>query len=196
MSVPEHLMENVARVSRNWWLFLLLGVLMVVAGVIAIVTPFVSGVAITALVGVLFLIEAVVHFVHTIRAGKGVGNLILGIIVAVLYAVAGLLLLAFPLKGLITLTIVLGALFIGTGLLRTIVALEMSGAPGWGWMLVGGLLSLALGILIYAGLPTSIVWAVGVIVGIDLIFFGWALIAEAITAHTIGQAGVRLVGQH
>jgi uncharacterized membrane protein HdeD (DUF308 family) len=196
MSIPENLARDVVRVSRDWWLFMLLGVLMIMAGVIAIFSPLVSGVAITGIIGVLFLIRAGVHLIDVIRSHKGVGNIVMGLIITTLYAVAGILILRYPLRGLVTLTVVLGMLYILGGLFRTVLALEMVGKPTWGWMLVGGLLSLLLGIIIFAGLPISILWAVGIIVGVDLIFFGWTLVAQSIAVHTLGQAGMRLAGQH
>jgi uncharacterized membrane protein HdeD (DUF308 family) len=196
MSVPEHTASEETGAVHDWWLFLMLGILMIVAGVIAIITPLVTGVAITALVGVLFLIEAVGHLVRTFRAERTAGHILMGVIVAALYAVAGVLLLSNPLRGLLTLTVVLGALFIAGGLFRTVLGLEMAGKPTWGWMLVGGILSLILGIIIWARLPGSAVWAIGLIVGIDLIFFGWSLIAESIVVHTFQRTGMRLAGQH
>jgi uncharacterized membrane protein HdeD (DUF308 family) len=196
MSVPENVPETLARAAKGWWLLLSLGVLMIVAGIFAIFTPFIAGIEFTIVIGVLFLLGAAVHLIRTLETGKGAGHIVVGLVVAALYGAAGCLLIFHPLRGLITLTFVLALLYTIGGAFRIALAVMTEGRPAWGVQLVGGLLSLGLGLLIYITLPTSILWALGIIVGVDLIFFGWTLVAESITVHTIGQAGMRLAGQH
>jgi uncharacterized membrane protein HdeD (DUF308 family) len=89
---------------------------------------------------------------------------------------SGIILLIFPLAGVITLTMFLAAYFVAAGILKAIYALQHRGMSGWGWALGSGLISIALGVLIWSGFPGTALWALGLIVGIDLIFYGWALI--------------------
>jgi uncharacterized membrane protein HdeD (DUF308 family) len=96
--------------------------------------------------------------------------------------------LIFPLAGVITLTMFLAAYFVAAGILKAIHALQHRGTSGWGWALVSGLISIALGILIWSGFPGTALWALGVIIGIDLIFYGWALIFLYSTLKRIAAA--------
>jgi uncharacterized membrane protein HdeD (DUF308 family) len=103
---------------------------------------------------------------------------------AVLGIVVGAVLLASPLTGAFSLTLVLVAFFLVEGAVSIMFALdhkrELSGQ--WGWMLASGIIDLALAIMIFAGLPSTAAWAVGLLVGINMIFGGSALIAMALHA--------------
>jgi uncharacterized membrane protein HdeD (DUF308 family) len=107
---------------------------------------------------------------------RGGRNIAATLLLAILTLASGIILLVFPLAGLITLTMFLAAYFIAAGILKVIHALQRRGIPGWGWALVSGLISIALGVLIWSGFPGTALWVLGVIIGIDLIFYGWALI--------------------
>ena len=194
MSVPEHVVAEVEQARKSWWLFLLMGIVMVIAGLVAIFTPLASGLVITRVLGVVLLIAAVARLVKSIRTRTGAGSIVLGLIVAALYVIAGLWLLSFPLMGMVMLTVVLGVLYAVTGLFHIAEALDRVGKVHWGWDLVGGILNLVLGILILAWMPTSAIWILGLFVGIDLLFVGATLISLSLAAHS-HTAGMRLAGQ-
>ena len=133
--------------------------------------------------GWLFLVSGILGLITTfwMRHAPGFWWSLLS---AVLGIVVGAVLLASPLTGAFSLTLVLVAFFLVEGAVSIMFALdhkrELSGQ--WGWMLVSGIIDLALAIMIFAGLPSTAAWAVGLLVGINMIFGGSALIAMALHA--------------
>lgn len=168
---------------EHWKMFLIEGIVLLVLGVLAVLVPVIATLAVTILFGGLFLISGVVGLVSTfwMRHAPGFWWSLLS---AVLGIVVGLLLLASPLGGALSLTLVLIAFFIIEGAASIMFALdhrrELTGR--WGWMLVSGIIDLALAMMIFAGLPSTAAWAVGLLVGINMLFGGAALIAMALHA--------------
>ena len=168
---------------EHWTLFLVEGIVLLVLGVLAVLVPVIATLAVTILFGWLFLVSGVVGLVTTfwMRHAPGFWWSLLS---AALGIVVGLVLLASPLGGAFSLTLVLIAFFIIEGAASIMFALdhrrELSGR--WGWMLVSGIIDLALAMMIFAGLPSTAAWAVGLLVGINMIFGGAALTAMALHA--------------
>ena len=167
----------------HWVLYLVEGVVLLVLGTIAIVIPPLATLAATILFGWLFLISGVVGLFTSfwMRAAPGFWW---SLISAALGVIVGGWLLAQPVSGAVSLTILLVAFFIIEGVVSIMFALdhkrELSGR--WGWMLVSGVVDLVLGAMILAGLPSTAVWAIGLLVGINMVFGGTALIAMALHA--------------
>lgn len=170
----------------DWWVLLVLGVLAILAGIVAIVYPFVSALMVTKILGVILIVGAVVHLVRAAMEGRGAWSIILGLVVSLLYVAAGVYLLTSPLRGLFMVTVVIGTLLVVTGLVELAMALEAIGRRGWGWTLVGSLLAIGLGIWILAELPWSMLWALGLVVGVNLLFTGLRLIAASSLMHRLG----------
>ncbi|HET7192757.1 MAG TPA: HdeD family acid-resistance protein [Pseudolabrys sp.] len=168
---------------EHWTLFLVEGIVLLVLGVLAVLVPVIATLAVTILFGWLFLVSGVVGLVTTfwMRHAPGFWWSLLS---AALGIVVGLVLLASPLGGAFSLTLVLIAFFIIEGAASIMFALdhrrELSGR--WGWMLLSGIIDLALAMMIFAGLPSTAAWAVGLLVGINMIFGGAALTAMALHA--------------
>jgi uncharacterized membrane protein HdeD (DUF308 family) len=164
-------------------LFLIEGVILTVLGLAAIIVPPLGGLFVTIFLGWLFLIAGIVGIVASVRARQapGFGWSILSAIVAV---IAGAVLLWNPLQGLVTLTYVLTAFFIVDGILMIVLAIthrrQLSGK--WEWMMVNGVVDLILAAIIISGLPGTVGWALGLIVGIDMLFGGASLIGMALEA--------------
>ena len=167
----------------HWVLFLVEGVVLVVLGATAIVIPVIATLAATVVLGWLFLVSGIMGLVSTFWMRQAPGFW-WALISAALGIVVGALLLASPLRGAVTLTIVLVAFFIIEGVASIMFALEhkrqLSGR--WGWMLVSGIIDLVLGAMIFAGLPSTAAWAIGLLVGINMVFGGTALVAMAVHA--------------
>jgi len=167
----------------HWRLFLFEGILLVVLGLAAVVIPPLAGIATTIFLGWLLLIAGFVGLLSTFKAGSapGYGWSLLSALVALF---AGGMLLWYPLQGLVTLTYVLIGYLLADGLLTIILAIshrrELSGR--WEWMLVNGVVDFILAGIIFAALPGAFTWALGLVVGIDLIFGGTALIGMALSA--------------
>lgn len=152
------------------------GILLVIAGFLALVAPLSAGLSLTVMIGVLLLISGGAQLVLVFKAGS-FGEGILLALFAVLTLIAGGYMLSQPVSALATLTLFLAAYFIASGVLQVFGAFGAKPDPGWGWLLFGGVLSVILGIMIWRQFPLSGVWAVGVLVGVQLIMSGWTLIA-------------------
>jgi uncharacterized membrane protein HdeD (DUF308 family) len=172
-----------AALREHWVLFLVEGVVLLVLGATAVVLPPIATLAVTILFGWLFLVSGVVGLFTSfwMRHAPGFWWSLLS---AALGIVVGAMLLGSPLVGALSLTLVLIAFFLIEGVVSIMFALdhkrELSGQ--WGWMLMSGLIDLVLAVMIFAGLPSTASWAVGLLVGINMIFGGTALIAMALHA--------------
>ena len=172
-------------IHDHWKTFLAEGILLVVLGLVAIVVPPLAGLAATVFFGWMLVFAGVAGILFTLRARQapGFGWALLSAIVAV---AAGAMLLWNPVQGLVTLTYVLTAYFIADGVVHVVFAIahrrELSGR--WEWMMVSGVLDLGLAALVLSGLPGSAAWALGLLLGIDLLFGGMSLIAMALKARS------------
>jgi uncharacterized membrane protein HdeD (DUF308 family) len=173
------------RNARRWLLGT--GILSLLAGLLALAIPAAASVAVAILLGWVLLFGGVVMLAHALRvhAPHRVGRILHG----ALTALAGLCLLVFPLTGTFTLTFILAVWFYAMGALMLLVAWMQRGLPGAGMTAFNGILSLALGILLVADLPSSAGWAIGLLVGINLIFWGVrAIVAERLLRRALPRA--------
>ncbi|MGE4246777.1 MAG: HdeD family acid-resistance protein, partial [Parvibaculaceae bacterium] len=154
---------------------------LIVLGTGAILFPFITTIAAKIFLGWLFLIGGVVQIAHAFST-KGWSEFLLSLLIGLLYAVAGAWLAFLPLTGIITLTILLAVLFIFEGVMEVGIAIRMRPQNGWGWMLAAGIVAILVGVLIIAQLPSSATWAIGLLVGINMISTGWAYLFLAMAA--------------
>jgi uncharacterized membrane protein HdeD (DUF308 family) len=191
MTISEPDRERIQRavatsLHEHWVLFLVEGLVLVVLGLLAIVLPPIATLAVEILFGWLFLISGIMGLITTfwMRQAPGFWWALLS---AVLGIAAGIVLLAWPLSGVLSLTLVLILFFAIEGIASIMYALEhkreLSGR--WFWMLASGIIDLILAAIILAGLPGTAAWAIGLLVGINMIFGGSALIAMALHARDI-----------
>jgi uncharacterized membrane protein HdeD (DUF308 family) len=173
--------------SRNWGWLLALGILMIILGAIAIAAPAVATIAVQFMLGWLLVISGIAEGIHAFMA-QGWRGFLLELLSAVLYLAVGILLLVNPLEGALALTIVLAVFLIVEGIFKIITALRLRDHDGWGWLLASGIVSVILGVLIWAEWPASGLWVIGLLVGIQLLFTGWALVMLALAARRWRQA--------
>ncbi len=181
--------ETRQEIARHWGWFLTLGILLVLIGMAAIAFPFLSTLAAKIAIGWIFLVAGVVEVFHAFYVKRWAGffwNLLIGL----LYIAAGVWLAFFPLTGILTLTIVIAALFIAEGVMKLIMGFRMRPHEGLGWVIFSGLVAIAAGLLIALSLPTSAVWALGLLAGINLLFSGWSFIYLALTGKRASDEGV------
>jgi uncharacterized membrane protein HdeD (DUF308 family) len=171
MAVQTRAVQAAISENRTW--FIILGVLLIILGVAAIAFPLLTTVAAKIALGWLFLIGGVVQIAHAFSTRQW-SEFFLDLLVGLLYLIVGGWLALFPLTGIVTLTVLLAALFIAQGIIEAGMALRMRPHAGWVWMLIAGIAALAVGVLIIAHLPSSAAWAIGLLVGIKLIMSGWA----------------------
>ena len=173
----------------HWRLFLFQGAIMIGLGVLAIAAPVWATLAVDVYVGWLFLISGVIGLIAMFSA-RSVPGFLWTFVTALLSVAVGALLLWRPVEGVLSLTIVLTAFFIAEGIFQTAAALiYRDGMPGsWGWLLVSGLADLALAAIIIMGWPGTVVWILGLLVGVNLLTSGWAVVMVALGAREIVQA--------
>jgi len=172
-------------IREHWGLFLIEGIVLVILGLLAIIIPPIATIAVTIFLGWLFLISGIVGLVTTFWARHAPGFW-WSLLSAVLAIAAGIVLLGWPIPGAVSLTLLLIAFFIIEGVLSILYAFEhkkeLSGR--WGWMLISGIIDLVLAAIIWAGLPGTAAWALGLLVGINMLFGGSAMIAMALHARS------------
>jgi uncharacterized membrane protein HdeD (DUF308 family) len=170
----------------HWRAFLFEGIVLLVLGAAAIIVPPVAGIGITIVLGWLLLIGGATGLFATwhARGAPGHGWSLLSAIAALL---AGILLLWNPLAGLVTLTYVLIVYFVADGVFSIVMAIEhrREDSSRWHWLVFSGIVDLVIAILIISGAPGSFAWALGTLVGIDLIFAGIPLIGMALAARRV-----------
>ena len=165
----------------------ILGIAVVILGTLSLLAPLMTGLTISVLVGVLLLAAGVARMVWAFGAGS-FGRGLLAFLIGALSVAAGLLMISQPLLGLATIALVLAAYFVVDGAVEIAAAFSARPRSGWGWLLAGGIASLLLGIFIYAQWPLSGIWAVGVLVGIRLLFAGWGMIGLGAVVGHAGEA--------
>ncbi|ELZ46973.1 hypothetical protein C464_09959 [Halorubrum coriense DSM 10284] len=168
------------------------GTLLAVLGGLAVIFPFVTGLSLSVLLGVVLVAGAIVHVLHASSTGTlrdGLGQVTL----AVVYGVAGIIFLANPLFGLLTLTLLAVGFFIADGVVEVAWGIRSRGQPGAVWLLASGSLSLLLGGFLWSGFPTDAVWAVGVLFGINLLVTGVSvvLLGQERDSSVVGNAAQR-----
>jgi uncharacterized membrane protein HdeD (DUF308 family) len=166
-NAPAGLARNASTVSTLW------GVLLIVFGVVAVGSPFLAAVAVSAAVAWLIVLAGVVHLMLALGAHR-VGSMIWKLLVGVAYLCFGVYLIMHPVLGVASLTLVLASLFLIEGLLDIVLFLKMRPMHGSTWVLLDGIITLLLGLMIYGQWPSSSAWAIGTLVGISLIFSGVA----------------------
>src|SRR5277367_6123603 len=173
--------EMSAAVREHWKAFLIEGILLVILGFAAIIVPPLASIAVTIFLGWMFLISGVAGLALTFWA-RALPGFWWSLLSAILALAVGVILLARPIQGTLTLTIVVGAYFLAEGVTTIMYALEhrreLSGR--WSWLLVAGLMDILIAFFIIAGLPGSAEWAIGLLVGINLLFGGATLIGMAL----------------
>lgn len=171
----------------HWQLFFFEGLVLLILGMAAIVVPLIATVAVEILIGWLLLISGVVGLIATFRMRHAPG-FFWSLVSAILAIAAGVVLLRWPLSGALSLTVILTAFFVVEGVASIFYALEhkreLTGR--WAWMLVSGVLDLFLGGLIFLGLPGTAAWAIGLLVGINMVFGGSAIMSMALLARSAG----------
>lgn len=175
---PQTLAQEVEMLRSQWKWFLALGIALVVFGTIAIGSACVATVAATVLFGFLMLAAGVTEIVSSFWAGRWSGTLV-HLLIGVLYTVVGLIVIDHPANAAIQLTLIIAIFLIFGGIFRIVFALSER-FTGWGWVLLNGAVTLLLGMLVYKQWPASGLWVIGLFVGIEMIFNGWAWVMLAL----------------
>jgi uncharacterized membrane protein HdeD (DUF308 family) len=172
---------------EKWGWFLALGIALIVLGIAAISTPQLTTLATELFIGWILVIGGVVQAVNALYSRRW-GGFFLALLVGVLYLVVGLLLLSYPLRGVLALTLVLGMFFLIEGAMKITISFALSPLGNWGLVLASGIASLIIAFLILANWPSTAAWAIGLLLGLDLLFSGTSMAAVALSARRAFQA--------
>jgi uncharacterized membrane protein HdeD (DUF308 family) len=175
-----------AGLARSWKILMTVGVLAILAGCVAILVPAVASVGTAIFIGWI-LVFAGGFLIAAAFSAHSIGTVVLRLIWAALTVIVGLWLIVEPHNGTLTLTLVLGLYFLFMGLTRTTVAFMARGQQNAGLVGLSGICGLLIGILILAKFPSSADWAIGLLVGIDLIFAGWTLTSVALVGKDLSR---------
>jgi uncharacterized membrane protein HdeD (DUF308 family) len=187
----DKLRSSVTRsLHAHWRLFLAEGIVLLILGLLAIVVPQIATIAVAVFIGWILLVSGAVGLIATFRMRSAPGFW-WSLISAILGIVAGILLFRSPVSGALSLTVILTVFLIVEGIVSILFAFEhkreLSGR--WGAMLFSGLVDLLLAGIIIEGLPGTAAWAIGLLIGVNLVFGGVALIAMALHARDSATAG-------
>lgn len=163
------LSDDDVRKARKW--LMVTAVLALLGGAVAIIVPPIATLTMTLFVGWLLVYTGVVMAIHS-WTQRAAGRTWERALQALLALAIGIYMVLFPGAGALSLTLLLVIWFVLSGGLQLVAARQMRGLPGAGWMLFGGVLAIVLAALIALDLPSSAEWAIGLIVGVNLIFWG------------------------
>jgi uncharacterized membrane protein HdeD (DUF308 family) len=174
LGAPKQALER----ARKW--LLVTGILSILAGAAAIAVPAAASIATAIFIGWILVFVSILMAAHAFSSRDDEpARVALRLLTALLTLFVGIYLLVAPLHGTVTLTFMLSVWFFGIGILELLAAWRQRGVPGAGFLALSGTLSVVLGALIAAGLPSSADWAIGLLVGINLVFFGARALALA-----------------
>ena len=167
----EAMRETVRR--HSLW-YLIQGALMVIGGILALIYPFMSSVAVVIFLGWLLIVSGVVQGISLIDA-RNVPHFWLQLLSVVLSVIIGILFLRNPGQGLVTITLLLIIFLMMEGISKIIFALTIRPFPNWGWVLASGIIGILLSVYLWNNLPVTAIWLLGVLLGIQLISEGIAI---------------------
>jgi uncharacterized membrane protein HdeD (DUF308 family) len=173
--------------ATGW--FIAIAVLFIFLGIFAIAEPFAAGLGVTLLVGWLLVIGAAAHFIAAFKGG-GAKHVILQVLVAIVYLIGGLYFLTHTIMGVSTLTLLLSGVILAEGVLEIVAYIRLKSMVGAGWLLMNGIVTLVLGGLIWFHWPSSSVWAIGTLVGVNLLMTGISRLMVGLAARKLVSAVV------
>jgi uncharacterized membrane protein HdeD (DUF308 family) len=162
---PSEIVRRASTLSILW------GVLLIVFGVLAISSPMIAAVAVNVVISWLIVLAGVVHLAVAFHR-REVGSMIWRTLVGLAYIFFGVYLIAHPVIGVASLTLVLASLFLVEGILDIALYFQARAIHGSSWMLLDGIITLLLGLMIYLQWPSSSAWAIGTLVGVSMIISG------------------------
>jgi uncharacterized membrane protein HdeD (DUF308 family) len=168
-------------VREKWGWFLALGIVLVLCGTFAIMAPLLSTLAATRLIGIVIAVAGAFHIIHSFQA-KAWSGFIWDLLIGLIQLFGGALIWLNPFAGAIAITALIAWVFLLQGVTEIILSFRVRPKDGWGWLLFSGVISLLAGIWLLSRFPIAGLFVPGLIVGIALLFEGWAFIAISLSA--------------
>jgi uncharacterized membrane protein HdeD (DUF308 family) len=167
--------------GHRWGWLLALGVVEIIAGSLAIVAPVLASLAAVAVFGALLIVTAVFQMINAFKIKAWPRSALYGL-GGMLYAIAGLLVVIYPIGGALTLAVMIAILLIADGALRLGFGMTVRPIAGWGWIVAGGVGSIVVGVILLIGWPATALWVTGLLLGVNLIFTGAIYTALALAS--------------
>ena len=161
--------EAILKRASGW--SIALGILMIIAGIIALFAPWEAGLVITIVVGWSAIFNGIAQIIFGVRTHGG-WHVLLEVLLGIIYIIAGIYLLMHPIGGLLALTLILASFLLVYGVFALVLAFQIKPRGGWGWVLFDGIITILLGILIWAHWPFNSDWVVGTLFGISIFMSG------------------------
>lgn len=177
-------LNSVESIRKNWGWYLAIGIIFIVGGIFAIFAPAAASLAVTLVVSIVFIWVGIMQIIGAF-SDRSWGGFVWQLLIGLILVIGGLATYFNPILGTLTLTIVVAAMFIAKGVFQVILAFQIRPHSSWGWVLVAGLLAIAVGLMIWLSWPISGLWALGTLAGISLIFSGWSYIMMSLLARQV-----------
>ena len=177
--------EAILKKASGW--SIALGVLMIIAGIIAMFSPWEAGLVITIVVGWSAIFNGVAQIIFGLRTHGG-WHVLLEVLLGIIYIIAGVYLLMHPIGGLLALTLILASFLLIYGVFALVLAFQIKPRGGWGWVLFDGIITILLGILIWAHWPFNSDWVVGTLFGISIFMSGVTRLMMSLALQKIATA--------
>jgi uncharacterized membrane protein HdeD (DUF308 family) len=178
LQTPAEFVRHASTWSILW------GISLIVLGMVAVASPFVAAVAVSVLIAWLIVLAGVIHVVLAFQAHRA-GSVIWKLLVGLAYLFIGGYLIARPVLGVASLTLVLASLFLIEGILNIVLFFQMRSLRGSSWVLIDGVITLLLGLMIYMRWPSSSAWAIGTLVGVSMILSGIARVSLSLAVRRV-----------
>lgn len=178
--------EFLEEVKKNSGLTIAAGIIILLAGLLTMGSPFVAGISLAVMVGLFLVVGGIGQLLFAVKAGRG----LLAILLGILSVIIGIYMVMNPGAALATLTLFLALYLIVSGIFEALLAFQVKPAQGWGWVLFSGIASLILGLMIWSQFPLSGAWAIGLLIGIKLFFSGWTVLMIGLAGRQQGERGV------
>ena len=162
--------------QNNRTLLIVEGVIFTILGFLAVALPGLSTLSIDLFIGWLLVFAGAIQFYRTVKSGPHASGFVGSLLTSILYLVFGVLLILFPVAGIFSLTVILTLFFIAEGIAKIVLGFQLRPFTNWGWFILNGILALAMAFIIWAGWPGTAFWVLGLLVGINMIFFGISLL--------------------
>lgn len=173
-------------IQNNRYLLLFEGIIFAILGMLAVALPAVSTLGTELFIGWLFIFGGAIQLYRSYQIRHS-DSVLASFLLGILYLICGLYLVVYPYAGVLSITFLLTLFFIAEGIAKIYMGFQIRSNPQWGWLVVNGVIALILAYLIFSGWPGSAFWVLGLLVGINMIFFGISLIFLSLSVAKIDQ---------
>ncbi len=178
-----------AGAAHRWGWFVVLGIILVALGIFAWIEVVATTLAGVLLLGAALLVGGIFQIIHAFSV-RGWSGFLLHVLMGILYIIGGLLIMNDPVPGVVIVTVFIAVCLVVAGIMRMVLAVQHRELTGWWMMLFSGLITLLIGLLIYASLPWSGLWVLGTLIAVELVIQGITWIQFGLMLRRMPQVGV------